>query len=204
VSLQVLREIMFIETECKPRKQKPGQNNLALGDEENQENAVSTNHEERQNNSRDDHTGTEEISGQEREEQEAFLSLAQVICRKLNSEDLDDLDGAIQNASEQKRRDAFVNKLKMIIDDNSHATPDCLRIVKLCCQIALSVMRCEQYVEVFRNKGFMSSLSKAWATMCELESCMLFLGTDFGLSKNVGPLFSEINESFRQILHELY
>ena len=88
----------------------------------------------------------EDISDQEREEQEAFLSLAQVICDKLNSADL---DGAIQIAvqnennagSEEQRREAFVEKLKTVIDDNRHATADCLRIVKLCGQIAKSVMR---------------------------------------------------------------
>ena len=111
-------------------------------------------------------TRIEDISDQEREEQEAFLSLAQVICDKLNGADL---DGAIQiafhnesNAGSVERRrpprEKFVYKLKTIIDDNRHATADCLRIVKLCGQIAKSVMRCEQYVEIFRNKGFKSSL----------------------------------------------
>jgi len=149
-------------------------------------------------------TGTEEISDEEREEQEAFLSLAQVIFDKLNSADL---DGAIQNAiqnahnpgSEEQRREAFVDKLKAIIDGNCHPTADCLRIVKLCSRIAESTMRCQQYVQIFRNKGFKSSLSKASETMSKLESCMLFVGTDFGLKKTVRPLFSEIEKSFGQI-----
>jgi len=127
-----------------------------------------------------------------------------VICDKLDSEDL---DGAIQEAvdqnsagSEEQRREAFVDKLMTIIDDNRrHATPDCLRIVKICGRIAKSVMRCEQYVEIFRNKGFKSSLSEASKTMSELESCTLFVGTDFGPKKTVRPLLSEILESFGQI-----
>jgi len=149
-------------------------------------------------------TRIDHISDQEREEQEAFLSLAQVICDKLNGADL---DGAIQIAfhnennagSVERRREIFVYKLKTIIDDNRHATADSLRIVKLCGQIAESVMRCEQYVEIFRNKGFKSSLSEASKTMSELESCMLFVGTDFGLNKTVRPLFSEIEETWSEM-----
>jgi len=197
--LQVLGKIMSIKTKSQERQISAGENNpAALGDEENQGNSVSTNNEERQSISTDgDHTETEEISDQEREEQEAFLSLAQVICDKLDSADL---DGAIQIAvqnennagSEEQRREAFVEKLKTVIDDNRHATADCLRIVKLCGQIAKSVMLCEQYVEIFRNKGFKSSLSEASKTMSELESCMLFAGTDFGLRKTVKPLFLKL------------
>jgi len=70
-----------------------------------------------------------------------------------------------------------------------------LRIVKLCGQIAKSVMLCEQYVGIFRNKGFKISLSEASKTMSELESCMLFAGTDFGLRKTVRPLLSEIEKT---------
>jgi hypothetical protein len=54
---------------------------------------VSTNNEERKSISTDGNH-TEEISDEEREEQEAFLLLAQVICDKLNSADL---NGAIRN-----------------------------------------------------------------------------------------------------------
>ena len=127
-----------------------------------------------------------------------------MICDKLNGADL---DGAIQIAfhnennagSVERRREIFVYKLKTIIDDNRHATADSLRIVKLCGQIAESEMRCEQYVEIFRNKGFKSSLSEASKTMSELESCMLFVGTDFGLNKTVRPLFSEIEETWSEM-----
>jgi hypothetical protein len=35
--------------------------------------------------------------------------------------------------------------------------------------------------------------------MSELESCMLFVGTDFGVKKTVRPLFSEIEETWAKI-----
>jgi len=196
---------MLIKTRSQERIS-ADQNTRALGDEENQGNSVSTNNEERQHNipTEGDHTEIKEISDQEREEQQAFLAFAQVICDKLNSADL---DGAIRNAvqnesnagSEEQRREAFVDKLKTIIDGNRNLTADSLRIVKLCGQIAKSVMRCEQYVQIFRNKGFGSSLFEASKTMSELESCMLFVGTDFGPKKTVRPLLSEIDKTWSEM-----
>jgi hypothetical protein len=41
--------------------------------------------------------------------------------------------------SEEQRREAFVDKLKTIIEDNCQPAADCRRIVKLCGQIAKSV-----------------------------------------------------------------
>ena len=191
---------MSIKTKSQERKISAGQNNPALGDEENQANSVSIN---TNISKQGDHTEIEEISDREREEHEAFLSLAQVICDKMDSADL---DVAIQSAidqnnagSNEQRREAFVDKLKTIIDDNCHPAADSLRSVKLCGRIAESTMRCQEYVEHLRNKGFKSSLSEASKTMSELESCMLFVGTDFGLKKTVRPLFSEIEKSFGQI-----
>ncbi|CAO2140713.1 unnamed protein product [Urochloa humidicola] len=122
-----------------------------------------------------------------KELQEALLSLALVICDKLIS-----ADDVIQEKA--LGGDAFVVKLKTIIDDNCQPRADSLRIVKLCGQIAASMMQSQPYAERFRNKKFAQSLTKASEIMSNLESCMIFAGTDFGLKKTVRPLLSELEK----------
>lgn len=126
-----------------------------------------------------------------KELQEAFLSLALVICDKLISADVVDQEKALGG-------EAFVLKLKTIIDDNCQSTADSMRIVKLCGHIAASMIQSQQYAEHFRNKEFVQSLSKASKVMSSLESCMMFVGTDFGLKKTVRPLLSEVVSELEQ------
>ncbi|CAL4985322.1 unnamed protein product [Urochloa decumbens] len=138
-------------------------------------------------------------SGQQNEEQttstkelqEALLSLARVICDKMISAgdvvQMNTLGG-----------EAFVAKLKTIIDDNCKPTADSLKTVKLCGWIAASMMQCQVYAELFRNKEFVQSLSKASKIMSSLESCMLFAGTDFRLKKTIRPLLSKIVSELEQ------
>ncbi|CAO2143567.1 unnamed protein product [Urochloa humidicola] len=122
-----------------------------------------------------------------KELQEALLSLALVICDKLISAgDIVQLNGL--------GGEAFVMKLKTVIDGNTQQTTDSLRIVKLCGRIAASMMQCQPYAEHFRNKEFVQSLSKASKIMSSLESCMMFAGSDFGLKKTVRPLLSELEK----------
>jgi hypothetical protein len=159
----------------------PGQNNSASEDVENQSDSEFRNDKANQN----------KLSDEEIEIQEAFLSLTLAICNKLNS--TDDFDDTIEKNVGRKKN---MDELKSIINDNSEATPDSLRIVKLCGRIAESMMQCQQYQEYadhFRKSGFESSLSRASETMSKLESWMLYIGTDFGLKKTVRPLISDIH-----------
>ncbi|CAN6374592.1 unnamed protein product [Urochloa humidicola] len=127
-----------------------------------------------------------------KELQEALLSLALVICDKLIS---------AYDVIQEKALggDAFVVKLKTIIDDNCKASADSLRIVKLCGRIAASMMQSQPYADRFRNKKFAQSLTKASEIMSNLESCMIFAGTDFGLKRTVRPLLSELDKKISDL-----
>ncbi|CAL4994501.1 unnamed protein product [Urochloa decumbens] len=129
----------------------------------------------------------EEQTASTKELQEALLTLALVICAKLiNAQD------AIQETA--LGGTPFVVKLKTIIDDNCQPTADSLRIVKLCGYIAASVMSFEPYADCFRNNEFAKSFTKASKIMSNLESCMIFAGTDFGVKKILRPLLSELEK----------
>ncbi|CAO2152744.1 unnamed protein product [Urochloa humidicola] len=127
-----------------------------------------------------------------KELQEALLSLALVICDKLIS---------AYDVIQEKALggDAFVVKLKTIIDDNCKASADSLRIVKLCGRIAASMMQSQPYADRFRNKKFAQSLTKASEIMSNLESCMIFAGTDFGPKRTVRPLLSELEKKISDL-----
>ncbi|CAO2148141.1 unnamed protein product [Urochloa humidicola] len=106
--------------------------------------------------------------------QKSFLSLTLVIYDKLIS--TDDFDEAVQKKG--LGNGEFVVKLKTILEENCNETVTSLRIVKLCGQIAAIMMSRNQYTEHFRNQGFAESLTKAKEIMSNLESCILFAGTD--------------------------
>ncbi|CAO2148105.1 unnamed protein product [Urochloa humidicola] len=168
-----------------PGKDEENQQNFQLGSEEqshkncapgekNQIQEISSS--EDQNKSYDQQNEEEAAP---KELQEALLSLALVICGKLitagDAVQLNALGG-----------EAFVMKLKAVISGNCQPTADSLRIVKLCGRIAAAMMQCQLYAELFRNKEFVQSLSKASKIMSCLESRMLFAGNDFGLQKTLG------------------
>ncbi|XP_004962948.1 uncharacterized protein LOC101776182 [Setaria italica] len=175
-------------------------------DEENQQNSAPGNLEENHNNyTQEDGTEIQETSstaernkssdgGNEDETtttklmREAFLSLALVIRDKLIS--ADDFDDAIQKVGVGPA--AFVAKMKAIVEDNCQETAESLRIVKLCCRIVEPMMQRHQYAQHFRNKEFVLSVSNASEIMSNLESCMLFAGTDFGLKNTMRPLLSDL------------
>ncbi|KAG2566021.1 uncharacterized protein LOC120681410 [Panicum virgatum] len=120
-----------------------------------------------------------------KELQQALLSLTLVIHE------------TVPLLQESASRDAVVDKLKAIVDDNcQEMTPVSLRIVKLCCQIVTSRNRCTTREQ---KKEFLESLSKASKAMANLESCMLFAGTDCGMDKIAWPLLSDLEGELNKL-----
>jgi hypothetical protein len=125
--------------------------------------------------------------------QEAFLSLTLVICEKLIIS-ADDFVEVVQKIAPGESE--FVAKLKIIVEENCEATANSLRIVKLCGQIAVTMMRRSQYMAHFKDQKFVETLSEASRIMCNLESCMLFAGTDGGGKKTGrGLLWDVVKEA---------
>ncbi|KAL6868244.1 hypothetical protein ACP4OV_015089 [Aristida adscensionis] len=177
VSNEVLAEAL-------PRKRDPPQSNKSTpgNDEENQ--VVSA-----QRNDQVSHSVSLQVGSTEMRElsSAALLSLMLVIC----DNSLDDFDKVVE---EKLGHNAFVAKLKTIVE-NCHATAaGCLRIVKLCGQIAISIMQRNQFMEHFKNQEFIKSLSEPSKIMSNLESCVLYAGSDFRLKKTFRPLLIDIEE----------
>jgi hypothetical protein len=123
--------------------------------------------------------------------QEALLSLTLVICDKLIS--ADDFDEVARKAAPGEGE--FVAKLKIIVEEHCEATANSLRIVKLCGQIAVIMMRRSQYTAHFKEEKFVETLAEASQKMCNLESCMLFAGTDGGAKTGRGLLWEVVKEA---------
>ncbi|CAN6360932.1 unnamed protein product [Urochloa humidicola] len=128
--------------------------------------------------------------------QEPFLSLTLVIYEKLIS--ADDFDEAIQKNG--LGNGEFVVKLKTILEENCKETIISLAIVKLCGQIAATMMLRNQYTEHFRNQAFAESLSKAKKIMSNLESCIVFAGTHLQPKLMASPLLSELEEEMLKLV----
>ncbi|XP_037473526.1 uncharacterized protein LOC119349578 [Triticum dicoccoides] len=125
---------------------------------------------------------------------ESLLSLTFVICDKLIT--ADDFNDVVQKSSIGEVK--FVAKLQAIIEDNCEARADCVRIVKLCGQIALLMLQRRQVTA--RLKLCVDSLEKASEILSDLESCMVFAGTDCGVKKTARPLLSDLVEKARKLL----
>jgi len=126
--------------------------------------------------------------------QEKLLSLTLVMYAKLENADF---SIALQNNGS-----AFVAKLKTMVEENCQATVCSLNIVKLCGQIALSMMQRNQYTEHFKHQEFVKSLCKARKIVSNLESCVLFAGTgrDHGQRKMAWPLLFDLEKEAERVV----
>nr|CAB3452511.1 unnamed protein product [Digitaria exilis] len=195
---KVLAEILLSSTKGTPKDGVPPPN-----DEESRQNSEPINHEAENHNISSTAEQNHSSDGESKEQTatakllwEPFLSLALAIRDKLIS--ADDFDDAVQKIG--LGPGAFVAKMKIIIEENCQETAKSLRIVKLCGRIVEPMMQREQYAQHFRNKEFAVSLSKASKIMSNLESCMLFAGTDFGPRKTTRPLLSDLKKSAQHLV----
>ena len=92
----------------------------------------------------------------------------------------------------------FVRNLKAIVEQSCEARADCLRIVKLCGQIAILMLQRSHVTADLEE--CVKSLCKASKIMSNLESCMLFAGTDCGVKKTARPLLSDIAKKASQLV----
>ncbi|XP_039822559.1 uncharacterized protein LOC120684740 [Panicum virgatum] len=205
---QVLAGIQSDKRGARQRGDAKQKNSSSAGDEENQNKLAPGNGDENHNSSEQvdnseiqdspSTTDQNESSDEGNDEQAAtkelqggLLSLTLVIYDKLISPD--DFEDAVEKKG-LGNGELFVKKLKTILKENCKETITSLRIVKLCGQIATSMMSRNKYTEQFKNQGFVDSLSEAKKIMSNLESCILFAETDIQLKKIAAPLLSELEK----------
>ncbi|PNT63999.1 hypothetical protein BRADI_4g23330v3 [Brachypodium distachyon] len=126
--------------------------------------------------------------------QEALLSLTLVIRNKLITPEV---------APEISLGDGeLVAALNTIVQDNLRITTSCLRlrIVKLCGQIALLMIPGSQYTMLTQYTELVKSLSTASELMSNLESGMLFAGTDYGMKNSVRPLLFDLENDLKKAI----
>ncbi|XP_048551316.1 uncharacterized protein LOC125530940 [Triticum urartu] len=130
------------------------------------------------------------------EYREALLSLTFVMCECDKLISVDDFDDVVRKISLEEG--AFVGKLRAIVKENCEDRADCLRIVKLCGQIAVLMLQPGQHTALLNE--FLKSLEKASKILSNLESCMLFAGTDCGVKRTARPLLSDLVEKVRNLV----
>lgn len=158
-------------------------------DEENQNFSALRDQQKSSDHGNEDQTATKEM-------QARLLSLTLAIYDKLIS--ADDFGNVLQDKDVSPG--SFVAKLKTIVEENCQVTISSLKIVKLCGKIAISMIRRNQYTGQFKNKKFVDALAEASQTMSNLESCMLFAGTEYRQQMTVKPPLSSLVEAARQLV----
>ena len=133
-----------------------------------------------------------EKQSEERKLMAAMLSLAVVICNEnmISKEDF---------ACATPQDGAVAKKLKEILQVNKQSTAQCLRIVKLTCQVVIVMIEVKpSCIAHFNEHNFKGTLAEALETMSEVDDCMLFAGNECEVIKPARSLTSLVKEA-----HEL-
>nr|CAB3455535.1 unnamed protein product [Digitaria exilis] len=123
----------------------------------------------------------------------ALLSVAVVMC---NENVISKKDFAHANTEDT----ALVKKLKEVLESNKHSTAECLRVVKLTCQLVIAMIQAKpSCIQLFDEQNFKEALTEALDTMSEIDSCMLFAGNGYdreGIkpARSLAPLVKEAQQ----------
>jgi len=119
----------------------------------------------------------------------AMLSLAMAI-RNSNVMSKEDFAGAIHEDAE------LVEKLAEILKVNKHSKAECLRAVKLTCQVVIAMTQDEpSCIQRFNGHSFKESLTEVSKNMAEVDGCVLFAGNDREVIKPARSLASLVREA---------
>lgn len=94
----------------------------------------------------------------------------------------------------------FVANLKTIVKKNCEPKLSSLKIVKHCCQIAISMLQRNQYTADFTKLNFVESVSSASEKLSDVESCRFITETTGLKKKSLRPLLSELENILKQEL----
>lgn len=137
---------------------------------------------------------------EERRLQAALLSLCAEIRSRMTNDARAFADLAVRLVSPED----LAGKLKKVVEENSHATPASMAILKLTCEMVKALIPHDRYVEeVRKKKEVVEALSQASGTMAGVESCLLFAGADhdcYGIA--VKPLYSALVKEAEELLRQ--
>ncbi|CAL5034445.1 unnamed protein product [Urochloa decumbens] len=137
--------------------------------------------------------GNEEQS-EERKLLAAMLSLAVVMCNE-NVVSKEDFSQGIHEDG------TLEEKLVEILKASKHSTAECLRVVKLTCQVVIAMVQVKpSCIQHFNGHNLEEALTAALETMSEVDDCMLFVGNDREVIKPERSLASLVKET-QQLLN---
>ncbi|CAL5091934.1 unnamed protein product [Urochloa decumbens] len=132
--------------------------------------------------------GNEEQS-EERKLLAAMLSLAVVMCNENVISREDFAHGIHEDGTLEE-------KLVDILKANKHSTSECLRVVKLTCQVVIAMVQVKpSCINHFNGHNLRGTLADALKTMSEVDDCMLFVGNDREVIKPERSLASLVKEA---------
>jgi len=154
-------------------------------------------HSDEENPPPEDHTGNKSSSKKDEEQQEekeflvALLSLAVLICNRM-------VDAHDFTCAAPQDMVSLVKKLKDIIQTNNATTVECLRTVKLTCQLVVSMVQLKPMCSKdFTDHNFKDALSESLKILSDLDNCLVFFDVDdhHQVTKTDKPLVSLVKQA---------